>query len=446
MERMFGRYRLMERIGRGGMGEVFRARMEGPGGFAREVAVKLILPSFSGEARFRELFNREARLAASLHHPNIVPVLDYGRESEQDFLVMEFVRGTDLRSLLLVSPAGTPALTVPESAFILHRVARALAHAHSSPEVILHRDVSPHNILLSREGEVKLADFGIARVAAGEATGAGPRGKAAFMSPEQAEGAELTPASDLFSLGSTAYLLLSGTSAFAREGEAATLRAVAEARHAPLDDVGPDLPAPLAAAVEALLQKDPARRPRSAQAAADLFEPFLDPRAEKALAGRVQARGEMPAPAAMPPAPTAPTLVSPRRRTARWMGAGAVAVLAVAAVLLILPPARESRPPMDPPQGTVLPSAAPAPAPPRPEPLPPQAADPATGMVALSAAPWAFVSFQGRDLGTTPLVGLRLPVGRQTLVFSNPALGARREVTVEVREGLNPPVSVEMGE
>ncbi len=438
-ERVFGRYRLEERVGRGGMGEVWRARAEGPGGFEREVAVKLILPHLSAEPSFRALFTREARLAARLHHPHIVSVLDFGSEQGQDYLVMEFVRGSDLRTLVLAGP-----LPLAEAALVLHRVARGLAHAHGTmvpgeaPEGIVHRDVSPHNVLLSREGEVKLADFGIARAAGDGSSGTGLKGKAGFMSPEQVRGEEPGTASDMFSLGSLAYLLLGGIHPFQRANEGATLHAVLEASPPPLPSA---LPSPLPTLVTALLSKDPARRPTAAETAA-VLEPFLEPRAERELAARV-ARQQAPGPKAQAlPLPSDAPTIAPRPRVPRRIWAAGGLALAAVLLLFLLLPATEGPAPT--PTPTPPPSAPPTPAP-TPTPVPPPPL-PQAGRLPVNAIPWAEVSFAGKKLGTTPLLGVTLPAGPQTLVLANPSLGVKREVRVVVKPGENPPLLVDLTE
>jgi serine/threonine protein kinase len=160
-----GTYQVERRLGGGGMAEVFLARRIGAEGFSRRVAIKRILPGASGNSAFASLFIGEARLSAALHHPNIVSILDFDRDPDQGlFLVMELIEGRDLAQLL---DAGR--LPIPTVLYIIAEVLRGLGHAHAPPvgnreaRGLVHRDVSPHNVLLSWEGDVKVSDFGIAK-------------------------------------------------------------------------------------------------------------------------------------------------------------------------------------------------------------------------------------------------------------------------------------------
>lgn len=300
MERRFGQYILLERIGTGGMAEVFRARKEGSRLFARdesgrrfsrEIALKLILPHLSREDSFRELFSREAHLASLLDHPNIVAIQDYGTLDGTDYIVMDYVRGMDLREMLRRLPGGRR-IPLEESVSILYRISRGLACAHDrktsdSPEGIIHRDLSPHNILVSTEGEIKIADFGIARAVRTDATKTtGFRGKLSYMSPEQAEGRPLDNRSDLFSLGTISHQLLTGEHPFTRGSDPATLRAIQQGDYRPIPD-SLQIPGPLRSLVESTLHVNPDSRPPSAHDVAEGFEPFLKPLSEINLGRRV---------------------------------------------------------------------------------------------------------------------------------------------------------------
>lgn len=211
----FGRYELVRKIGAGGMAEVWEARMSGPSGFAKACAIKKILPHLMEDPKFVEMFITEAKLVAELDHPTIVQIFDFGTHEDAYFIAMEFVRGTNIALL-------DRALAVPMptelALYVGTETCRALNHAHShldvdgKPQPIIHRDVSPHNILASRDGEVKVADFGIAKFEPeiGETTAGVIKGKVRYLSPEQAREERVDARSDIFGLGSVLFEVLVG--------------------------------------------------------------------------------------------------------------------------------------------------------------------------------------------------------------------------------------------
>ncbi len=209
----FGRYQLQQRLGRGGMAEVFRATVDGPGGFSRAVAIKRILPQYSQDEWFMRMIADEARIVSRLAHPNIVQILETGEVDGTWYIAFELVDGTDLFQLLQRIYARGQALPPAFACYIVAEIAAALDHAHSrrdeqgQPLGIVHRDVSPQNVLLSWLGEVKLGDFGIARATQRTSdTQAGTiKGKVYYMSPEQARGETVDHRSDLFSAGILLY-------------------------------------------------------------------------------------------------------------------------------------------------------------------------------------------------------------------------------------------------
>ncbi len=213
----FGPYVLLERLGQGGMAEVFRARAFGASGFETTVVVKRLLPERAGDPHYEKMFIEEARLHARLHHRNLVQAHELGVVDGAYYVRLEWVDGVDLATLLAGAPLDEPlALLVGEElALALDYVHRATDDA-GRPLGLVHRDVSPSNVLLSKEGEVKLADFGIAKATLlREQTRSGVRkGKYAYMSPEQANGAALTAASDQFALAVTLCELLTGARPF----------------------------------------------------------------------------------------------------------------------------------------------------------------------------------------------------------------------------------------
>jgi serine/threonine-protein kinase len=263
-----GRYRIIGRIGSGGMAEVYLARAEGEAGFSKEVAVKRILPSATSEAAATAMLIEEARLATRLNHANIVQVIDLGRAADRYFIVMEYVDGADLASVLELAGDHGRRLPPALAGHLVCELLAALRFAHARcdergrPLGLVHRDVSPPNILLSRAGEVKLADFGIAKVQHSSLlTDAGVvRGKAGYMSPEQAAGHGLDARSDLFSLGVVLHELLTGRRLFAGDDPLAVLEQVCAARVAAPSVVEPAAPAALDPVVLRALAPEPADR------------------------------------------------------------------------------------------------------------------------------------------------------------------------------------------
>ncbi|MGH9337526.1 MAG: serine/threonine-protein kinase [Vicinamibacteria bacterium] len=214
----YGRYSLLERVATGGMAEVFRAKRKGVEGFEKVVAVKRILPHLSSNKDFVDMFIAEAKMVASLSHPNIVQIFDLGKIDDTYYIAMEFVEGKDLRTILTRARNRGTLPGVDLAALIAGKVGAALEYAHRHRDSdgrelrIVHRDVSPQNILVSDEGEVKLVDFGIAKAAtkASHTDSGSLRGKLLYMSPEQAWGRALDKRSDLFALGAVFFEILTG--------------------------------------------------------------------------------------------------------------------------------------------------------------------------------------------------------------------------------------------
>jgi serine/threonine protein kinase len=271
------RYVLLERLGRGGAAEVWRARREGS---LLEDQVCIKRPLFRLDASQRRMLIEEARVLSRVRHTNVVALLDSVEdESGGVFLVLELVRGTDLRALERALSARGERLAPPVVAAIGTLLCRALAAAQRAlPGGVVHRDVTPHNVLVSSEGEVKLTDFGIARAFDRERwTRAGQvKGKTAYLSPEQLAGVELDVRSDLFALGVVLFELLSGRRPFGEGAERSTLSAIALDERVALEQAAPDVPRALSESVELLLQGDRSRRPATADAAARLLAKHAD--------------------------------------------------------------------------------------------------------------------------------------------------------------------------
>jgi eukaryotic-like serine/threonine-protein kinase len=340
--RVGNRYELTARIAGGGMGEVWRAQDTVLG---REVAVKLLRREYADDDTFLERFRAEARHAASLSHPGIASVYDYGEDAGTAFLVMELVAGESLSARLTREGALPTAVAVP----IVQQAAAALQAAHDAG--VVHRDVKPANLLLTADDQVKITDFGIARARdqvpitrTGEVLGT-----AQYLSPEQALGRPATPASDLYALGVVAYELLSGRRPFDADTVVAT--AVAQVNDPP-DPLPDDIPPQVADLVMKAMAKAPADRPSSAASFGAALGAGLNSAIRQAWVDRSPATAPAPAvapavgaptsvlPAAVDDAdgpPTAPTeVVRPQRDLRRPLVLGLVGALVVAALIAVL--------------------------------------------------------------------------------------------------------------
>ncbi len=246
-EKLFGAYRLEELLGRGGMAEVYRAKvLEGPY-LGRRVALKRILPEHAQEAELQELFLREAALTRSLSHPNVIEVLEAGQIEGTYYMALDFIDGCDLRRIVAECRRRGVRLPVDFACFVALTVAEALAHVHEArdpdgqPLGIVHRDVAPSNVFISHFGEIKLGDFGVARdVRQGEDL-LQWAGKDPYIAPEQIEGHAPTPAADVFSLAALLYELLTNELAFPGESRKETWRKIRRGEVRPPRELRPEI-------------------------------------------------------------------------------------------------------------------------------------------------------------------------------------------------------------
>jgi serine/threonine-protein kinase len=400
----FGRYRLLEFLASGGMADVYRAEAPGPDGFAKELAIKVLRGDFGAQPEFLEMFKQEARLASRLAHANVVQVFDFGQvEDGRHFIAMELVRGRTLaqvaarcRSLPVPLELG-----LPRALQICAQVAAALGYAHrraegGRPMGLVHRDVSPQNVLISFEGEVKLADFGIARAisSAGVTRPGVVKGKPAYLSPEQARGEEVDGRADLFSLGVVLWELITGFNPFQRESDAATVRAVIgpEPELAPPSRWNPSVPPEFDRLVLSALERDPDRRVASAEELARQLQAILlqlvrapEDLDLRAFMQRLWPEGatspgptrestqRMPSPGE--PAPDGPAPRPAARAWWRWtVAAGGAALLALGIGLTVRWPSPPAAPIAAPAPAIPDPAPATTPAPPPPEEASPQRA------------------------------------------------------------------------
>ncbi len=282
MNAAFGRYRLLERLGQGGMAEVFKAKSYGVEGFEKILVIKRILPELARSPEFVDMFIHEAKLAVRLSHANVVQVFDLGkaagdaaegRPADAYYIAMEYVHGLDLASALARARRQGVALPIQMGVYVASEVAKGLDHAHrrrdetQRPLGIVHRDVSPQNVLLSFEGEVKVTDFGIAK-ARGALEKSGPerelQGKFGYMSPEQARGEGVDARSDLFSLGTVLYECIAGVNPFSAPTTFETMRRVQACEYPPVELLRRDAPPELVAILKSAMARTPEGRYASA--------------------------------------------------------------------------------------------------------------------------------------------------------------------------------------
>lgn len=251
-----GRYEIVERVGRGGMGAVYRGRDTV---LDREVAIKVMSGDFAAEETARPRFYREARAAAKLQHRNIVTVFEFGEEDQTPYIVMEFLRGQDLSKRMHADPP----MTLEQKLDVVAELCTGLHFAHE--QGVIHRDVKPANIWLSPDDAVKLLDFGIAKFSSSTMTRQGAvLGSIAYMAPEQVTGSDVDGRADVFSAGVVLYELLSGRKPFDGDSPTAVLAQIMDDEPAPIKHLPPDIPKALTAAVAKALQKDREKRYRHA--------------------------------------------------------------------------------------------------------------------------------------------------------------------------------------
>jgi serine/threonine protein kinase len=269
---IFGEYKILKKIATGGMAEVFLAKRVGVKGFEKLLAIKRILPQFAENEEFISMFIDEAKLAAQLNHRNIVQIYDFGNQQGSYYIAMEYVFGKDLRTILKKSRERQKRLPLTQCAYIIAEAARGLEYAHNTkdhygnPFNIIHRDISPQNIFVSYEGDVKIADFGIAKAASKSTeTRAGVlKGKILYMSPEQAWGKTIDKRSDLYSLGVLFYEMVTDRKIVEADSEFSMLEKVRNAEVEFPPEIFEKIPKRLSYIIKKALEKDPGNRYQSA--------------------------------------------------------------------------------------------------------------------------------------------------------------------------------------
>ena len=273
-----GPYLLHKKVARGGMAELFLADYVRQDGFKRKVAVKRILPHLAGNREFIRMFTREARLAALLQHPNVVQIFDYGKIDNAYFIAMEYIDGKNLGQILSALKHGLP---FDEAVFIISQICKGLDYSHTKKDEstgeafhIVHRDISPQNLLISYQGEVKISDFGISKARSEPSlTQAGVvKGKMAYLSPEQALGEPIDHKADIYALGLVFYETLTGKRVYTFKNDIDAIRAIPNMDIEPLTRSVPEIPEELNRIVMKCLEKQKDDRYQTASAVyADLL-------------------------------------------------------------------------------------------------------------------------------------------------------------------------------
>jgi serine/threonine protein kinase len=275
-----GPYKLVSRLGGGGMAETFVAIRTGPGKFTQRVCLKLVLPFYREDEDFARLFEREARLAAKLRHSNIVGVIDFGDIDGISYMALELVDGLDLRALLDAQNDNR----LPSDFVVLCglAIAHALEHAHkplggngADDEGIVHRDISPSNVLISRRGEVLLTDFGVAKaISSTSRKQSAVKGKVPYMAPEYLRSEPLDGRADLFALGVVLFESLAGERPYEGEHDPAIIMRILKGEHPPLTKLAPEAPQGLCQIIERLLEPDRENRPPNATVVIEVLDEF----------------------------------------------------------------------------------------------------------------------------------------------------------------------------
>jgi serine/threonine-protein kinase len=500
-----GKYRLQKMIASGGMGEIFLARQEGPQGFAKPVVIKRILKHYARDETFVEMFVNEARLAALLNHPNIVQIFELGKAQGTYFIAMEFIHGRTLRAVKAKLkqrargfPAGYAARIASAALHGLH-YAHTLKGQQGEALKIIHRDMSPDNVMVGFDGGVKILDFGIAKTAlATSTTEVGTvKGKYAYMSPEQLDAKPLDGRTDVWSVGVMLYELLAGQRPFTAEEDAALVKQILNTEPLPLSERNPEVPKELGAIVSRALNKDRNQRYSSAEAMAVALEGFvtsaqvsLSDAETAAFMKELYGDDESSNPAALTPSgeqqvpfsglylssasnemtqSTQMSVILTYAR-ARWRallvgllaaaamcgGGVALAVMGAKKPMVVAPPVDpiaalpeveevDAGPDeADPAAANDDPGKAPDPASPdTPNPSPPPPPHPTAGValgkgkVDLRVKPWAEVFEGKKSFGVTPMPPFELAAGKHVLTLKNSDLSVEKHLPVKVpRDGV----------
>ena len=281
----FGKYTIIKKLASGGMADILLASDLSPTGFGRFVVIKRALSKFSNNEEFKDMFKNEGKVACNLQHRNITPIYEFGIEKDQFFLSMEYISGKNLREFTKRLQTYKRKIDIPNVVYVIKEVAAGLSYAHNAidsntgqPLNLIHRDVSPQNIMISFDGEIKLIDFGIVKIANTNLTRAGHlKGKFSYMSPEQAQGdVALDERTDIFCLGIILWELLANKRLFASSNEMLALKKVKQCQVPSIQQINPHVPTELSKIVTKTLQKNKNLRYENAEKLAQKLNLFLN--------------------------------------------------------------------------------------------------------------------------------------------------------------------------
>ncbi len=435
-----GKYKLISKIGSGGMSEVYRAKLYGPGGYEKDVAIKLLLPHLAGEQEFLKMLMDEARIASLLDHPNIVHIFELGEFERVHYISMEYVEGYDLRNILRLIGKLPEDIVV----FILIETLKALDYAHSmkdkdgNPLNIVHRDISPQNILVRKDGIVKLTDFGIARARGRLATTRTGfiKGKLSYMSPEQIEGRTIDGRSDLFSLALVVIELLTGEKVFDGETEGAIINAIKNFDPSKIDEKFENKK--WMKEILKCLNKDPDSRPSSAgiikeKIMEDAFHLYINgEKSLKNLISEIYKSDEIvESERVFEEGTRTKTMKHPKKRFLYFF-LPLVFLIILLSIYFFKPHHKKDMNP-----ASIFPSETAKPVEnflneKKEKSIPEEARIHKKGFLSINTIPWAKVLIDGNEVGTTPVLKMEVRAGKHKIKLLNEKFGIDETIEVHV--------------
>lgn len=450
----FGKYLLTERVAAGGMAEIFKAKAFGFGGFEKIVAIKKIHSHLSLDQEFVNMFIDEARIASHLSHPNIVQIFDLGKIDNSYFIAMEYVEGITLEKFIQMELPHNEKIFL--STYIVKEIARALDYAHTkkasdgTPLNIVHRDISPQNILISDDGVVKLTDFGVAkaRFRLSRTEAGTTKGKYPYMSPEQVMGGQVDNRSDIFSLSVVFYELLTGKLAFDGETEYEIMESIKKCEIVPPRKINRDIPEKIEEIIIKGLQKHPLQRFTSAGELALLLNEFLvgnrftEPQENlKRVIKQIKNVNKQ-----VPDEKVAGSTIALKpemKRTQKFTVHAITGILAILLVVLFL--FKSSHPAKRTENVLEVMSSEKSVTENNPIPIgdPSQVADKKENTeqttlqsrININTNPWCYVYVDGKKIGETPIFGIKLPPGQHTFIFENPQFNLKVQKIITTAPG-----------